>query len=219
MRGMEMHAHVPKPGHTLGHWLLEGVFIVASVALGFWVTQFREERQNRELAARVLKGIEAEMQYNLSTLEPFVDVQEKWIGAMARLGDVKDRPTGFPVCPTTSTACGVFFGTRPDLGTMKTSFPSFRRAAWDTALSTGALRLLDYDLVAGLSEVYQRQEQFRSNSENVGVSSTDWFDPAAREASVRKLYMAMVELQYEERQLLLPLYRKYLPLVSKHNSR
>src|SRR2546430_12043708 len=34
MRGMEMHAHVPQMGKTLGHWLLEGVFIVISIALG-----------------------------------------------------------------------------------------------------------------------------------------------------------------------------------------
>jgi hypothetical protein len=58
------------------------------------------------------------------------------------------------------------------------------------------------------------QELFRGNMDKVGVSSTDWFDPAAREATVRKLYMAMVELQYDERQLLLPLYRKYLPLIA-----
>jgi hypothetical protein len=216
---MEMHAHLPKPGRTLSHWLLEGSFIVLSVALGFWVTQLREEHQNHELAARVLKGIEAEMQSNLATLEPFADIQDKWLDAMAKLGDAKDRQTGFPVCPTTSTACGVFFATRPDLGTLRTSFPVFRHAAWDTALSTGALRLLDYDLVAALSEVYQMQEQYRRNMENVGVSSTDWFDANAREASVRKLYMAMVELQYDEHQSLMPLYKKYLPRVSAASSR
>jgi hypothetical protein len=211
---MEMHAHVPKIGKTLGHWLLEGLFIVISVALGFWVTQVREERQSRELAARVLKGLEAEVQHNLATLTPFIDIQQKWLDAMAKLGSATDRQTGFPVCPTSSTACGVFFATRPDLGDIKTSFPLFRRAAWDTALSTGALRLVDYDLAAGLSEIYQMQELFRSNLENVGPSSTDWFDPAAREAAVRKQYMAMIELQYDERQLLLPLYRKYLPVIA-----
>jgi dimethylhistidine N-methyltransferase len=58
---MEMHAHVPKMGKTLGHWLLEGLFIVISVALGFWVTQLREERQSHELAARVLTGLQAEV--------------------------------------------------------------------------------------------------------------------------------------------------------------
>jgi hypothetical protein len=210
---METHAHVPKPGRTLGHWLVEGLFIVVSVALGFWVTQVREERQNHELASRVLKGLEAEMKANISTLEPFVDIQDKWLKAMASLGDAKDRRTGFPVCPTSATACGVFFATRPDLGNLNTSFPTFQHAAWDTALSTGALRLLDYDLVADLSEVYQRQELFRGNMDKVGVGTTDWYDPAARDAAVRKLYMAMVELQYDERQLLLPLYRTYLPRI------
>jgi hypothetical protein len=81
---MEMHAHVPKIRKTLGHWLLEGLFIVISVALGFWVTQVREERQSHELAARVLKGLEAEVQYNLATLEPFIDIQQKWLDAMEK---------------------------------------------------------------------------------------------------------------------------------------
>jgi hypothetical protein len=90
----------------------------------------------------------------------------------------------------------------------------FRRAAWDTALSTGALRLVDYDRAAGLSEIYQTQDIFKRNLDNTGLSATDWFEPTAREATVRKLYMAMVEVQYDERQLLLPLYRKYLPLIA-----
>jgi hypothetical protein len=210
---METHAHVPKLGRTVGHWFVEGLFIVISVALGFWVTQVREERQNHELASRVLKGIQAEMQANVSILEPFAGIQDKWLEAMGNLGDAKDRRTGFPVCPTSATACGVFFATRPDLGNLKSSFPIFRHAAWDTAMSTGALRLLDYNLVAALSEIYQRQEQFRSNGDKVGVGSTDWYDPVARDAAVRKLYMAMVELQYDEHQLM-PLYRKDLSLIS-----
>jgi hypothetical protein len=200
-------------GQTISHWLLEGLFIVVSVALGFWVAQIREARQNRELAARVLKGLEAEVQSNVATLEPFLNVQEQWIKAMGKLGDARDVRTDFPVCPTSATACGVFFATRPPLGKLNSSFPQFRRAAWDTALSTGALRLLDYDLVAGLSEIYQMQELFQRNVDRIGTSSTDWFDPLVREAATRKLYMAMVELQYDERQFLLPLYRRYLPLI------
>jgi hypothetical protein len=209
-----IHAHLPKIGKTLGHWLLEGLLIVISVALGFWVTQMREERQNHELATRVLKGLETEVQYNLAVLEPFADIQEQWIDAMGKLGAATDRQTGSPVCPTSSTACGVFFATRPELGSLKTSFPAFRRAAWDTALSTGALRLVAYDLAAGLAEIYQTQDLFKANLDKVGVSSTDWFDPAAHEPAVRKLYMAMVELQYDGRQLLQPLYRKFLPLIA-----
>jgi hypothetical protein len=49
--------------------------------------------------------------------------------------------------------------TRPHLPPkIRTNVPLFRRAAWDTALSTGALRLMDYDLAAGLSEIYGMQD-------------------------------------------------------------
>ena len=47
----------------------EGVFIVISVVFGFAVSQFGEYRANRELVARVLAGIEAEMEQNLANLE------------------------------------------------------------------------------------------------------------------------------------------------------
>jgi hypothetical protein len=39
-----------------------------------WATQLREERQNHQLATRVLKGLEAEVRYNLAALEPFIDI-------------------------------------------------------------------------------------------------------------------------------------------------
>jgi hypothetical protein len=55
---------------------------------------------------------------------------------------------------------------------------------------------------------------FRGNMEKVGIASTDWYDPMARDAAVRKLTMGMFELQYDERQLLLPLYHKELPVIS-----
>ncbi len=96
---MEMHAHVPKIGKTLGHWLLEGLFIVISVALGFWVTQVREERQSHELAARVLTGLQAEVQHNLATLEPFIDIQQKWLDAMGKFGSSHRSSNRLPRLP------------------------------------------------------------------------------------------------------------------------
>jgi hypothetical protein len=212
---MEMHAHMPKTGRTVGHWLLEGFFIVVSVALGFWVTQLREDRENRQLVTRVLKGVDTEVRYNVAALEPFLDVEQRWIKAIETAGTATDRPSAFPVCPTSATACGLFFATRPDLGNAKGSFPILRHAAWDTALSTGALRLVDYELASGLSEIYQMQDLLRGVQEKIGESDTDWYDPAVRPAAGRKLYMLMVELEYDHRQLLLPLYRKYLPLISQ----
>jgi hypothetical protein len=211
---MEMHAHVPKLGHTLSHWVLEGVFITVSVLLGFWVNQVREEHQNRELAVRVLKGLEAEIKDNLATLEPFIDLHQKWIKSMSTMGSVTDQKIAFGVCPTTATACGAFFASRPPLGKLRTNVATLRRAAWDTALSTGALRLIDYNLAAGLSEIYQMQDLYKANVEKVGVGSSDWFDPRSRDAAFRKTAMAVLEVEYDERELILPLYKKYLPQLT-----
>lgn len=214
---MEMHAHVPKVGHSLSHWLLEGLFITVSVLLGFWVNHVREEHQNRELVERVLKGLEAEIKTNASTLEPFIDLHQKWIKSMSTMGENTDQKVNFGVCPTTATACGAFFASRPPLGNLRTTMPVLRRAAWDTALSTGALRLIDYDLAAGLSEIYQMQDTFKANQEKIGVGSTDWFDPRSRDAALRRTAMGMIELEYDERELILPLYQKYLPKLTASN--
>jgi hypothetical protein len=40
----------------------------------------------------------------------------------------------------------------------ETDVPVLRRAAWDAAVSSGALRFIDYDLLAGSAETYQRQD-------------------------------------------------------------
>src|SRR5690349_13629599 len=118
---MEMHAHVPKPGHTLSHWLLEGVFISVSVLLGFWVNQVCEEHQNHELAVRVLKGLEAEVQDNLNTIQPFIELHQKWIKTLSTMGEVRDLKINFVICPSTDTACGTFFAARPPLGQLRTN--------------------------------------------------------------------------------------------------
>jgi hypothetical protein len=46
---------------TRPHWLLEGSFIVISVALGFGVAQYSDYRADRQLAARALASLQAEV--------------------------------------------------------------------------------------------------------------------------------------------------------------
>lgn len=210
---METHAHVPKPGSTLKHWLVEGTFIVLSVGLGFWVSGIRERNQNKELVERVLRGVDDELTYNRAQIEPSLAFEKKWIANLETAGLSKDLKSGYAGCPTSATACGLFFATRPPRGSSTSNFPILRSAAWETAAVTGALRLMDIQLVAGLSELYQMQELYKSNIDKVGTGSTDWFDPAFREAAARKLYLALDELYYDESDVLLPLYKKLQPIV------
>ena len=60
----------PQIRKSVVHWMAEGLLIVVSVALGFAVSQLGESREERRLAARVLNGVGAEVEYNLATVEP-----------------------------------------------------------------------------------------------------------------------------------------------------
>ena len=203
---MEIHAHVPKIGKTPAHWLLEGLLIVVSVGLAFGVAQFRESRENHELAARVLKSLHAEVEHNLAILQPENAAHRKWVDALAKADTSKSSQTGLDV----------FFATRPELpAEFRTAFPPLRRGAWDAALSTGALRLIDYDVVAAFSDIYQMQELVSGAVKTLassGLSSTAAFDPASRAVSVRQLVLAMTEVEGTER-LLLDLYRQHLSTI------
>lgn len=188
------------------HWVREAMFIVASVALGFALAQFGEERADRRLAAHALTNLRAELEYNQAVLEPMVPIHAKWVEALAN-ADTSDR---------SQSGIDVFFATRPTLpADVPSPFPFLRRSAWDAALSGGALRLIDYDVLATLSEIYRTQEIDTENVDRLAkgaLSSAATFDPASRAASVRLLWLTLADIQAAE-QILLDLYRQNLPTI------
>jgi hypothetical protein len=197
---------MPKIGKTAVHWLLEGVFIVVSVGLGFGVAQYRESRANHELAVRVLKSLQAEVEHNLETLAPLVPIHRVWTDALDK-ADVSN---------STKSGLDLYFDTRPKLPEgAKSSFAFLRRSAWDAAVSGGTLRLIDFDVAAALSDIYVTQEIATSNVGrlvNGPFSSAATFDPANRAASVRMLWLTMADIQSSEA-ILIDLYRRHLPAI------
>jgi len=190
----------------LPHWLLEGVLIIASVALGFAVAQLGEYRADHTLAARALTSLQAEVEHNLAVLEPLVPIHGAWVEALANVDTSDGAGSGLDV----------FFATRPAMPPeAKSPFPFLRRSAWDAALSGGALRLIDYDVASALSEIYRMQETAEDNVDRLAegpLSSTDTFDPAERVASVRLLWLTLADIQSAEA-VLLDLYRQHLPTI------
>ena len=186
--------------------MLEGLLIVVSVLLAFAVDEFREGRANREFAARVLNGIQAEMEHNLATLEPYVPMHTEWVEALKTVDTSNGSETGLDV----------WFATRPPLPlNRKTPFPSLRRSAWDAAVSGDALRLIDYDVAAALADVYRAQEQASANVQRLAagaLSSTTTYDASMRAASVRLLWLTLADIQSAEA-LLVDLYRQHLPTI------
>jgi hypothetical protein len=185
-------------------WLLEGLLIVFSVVLGFWVSQWQQTRADRDHADRVLESLHAEVRHNIGVLEPYVAMHRTWIAAL-------DAPES----TASQSAFDVFRATRPRLPDGATSFPSLRRSNWDAAVSGDALRLIDHSAVAALSDIYRVQELVDSNIlrlSNGVLSSPAIFDPASRPQSVRLLWLTVADIQSAE-VLLLERYRRQLPTI------
>jgi hypothetical protein len=203
---MKIGAFIPRIGRLPLQWLFEAVLIVISVALGFWVTQLQESRKDRELAVRVLRGVQAEVELNRVVLEPFVPMHARWVEALEKADTSNASQSGMDV----------YFATRPPIPTgSESSFPFLRRSAWDVALSGGALRLIDYDVAAALSDIYRVQEIAVGNVDRLAngvLTSATPFDPANRAPSVRLLWLTLADIASAE-EILLDLYRKHLPTI------
>lgn len=192
----------PTAGRPPLHWLLEGLFIVVSVALGFAFSEYGKARDDHELARRMLAGIQAEIEYNRKTLEPFIPMHRAWREALER----RNPADG------TGAAVELFFETRPALpAEIKANVPLLRRAAWDTAVSSGGLRLIDYDLAAALSEMYRMQDYAYSTFVAM-FSQPAFFDPAGRAGTFKQAQTMMVEMTWAE-ETVLGLYDKHLPAI------
>ena len=202
---MRLRRFLPASGKAVP-WLLEGLLIVISVALGFWVTQIQQGRQDRELAERVLERIAQEIAANAETLEPYVAMHDTWLGRLTTAQTAVDAPT--------DSAFDVFMNTRPPFPPGAPSpFPFLRRSAWDTALSAGIIRLVDHDLAASLSELYRAQELATQNVERLAngvLTSSNLYNPEDRRASVRLLWLTLADIQSAE-VVLRDAYKEQLP--------
>jgi hypothetical protein len=191
---------------TVPHWLLEGLFIVMSVLLGFAVTRYGEDRSERALALRALNGIRVEVEQNLATLEPYLPYHTTWVKALEH-ADTSNA---------TQSGLDIWFALRPPLpDDMKGFFPLLRRSAWDAAVFSGAFRLIDYELAAALSDIYRVQEIVTGNVDRAAAgafSATATFDPGSRVPSVRLLWLSLADIQSAEA-VLLERYKQDLPLI------
>lgn len=203
---MDTEAHAVRTRKPLPHWLLEGFFIVVSVALGFGVAQYGERRSEREFAGRVLDGIVAEVEHNHAVLAPLVPIHRSWVETLANAATSEGS----------QSALDVYFAARPQLPPgAQSPFPILRRSAWDAAVSGGALRLIDYDVAASLSEIYRMQEIAADNVDRLAtgaLSSTDTYRPATRHAALRLLWLTLADIQSAEA-MLLDLYEQHLPAI------
>lgn len=203
---MPLRHLLPKAGRAVLPWILEALLIVFSVALGFWVSQLQQARADRELTGRVLASLQQELEHNVTQLEPYVAMHRDWRQAMTKPATE----------PADRAAFDVFFARRPSLPPgADTPFPALGRSAWDATLSSGAIRLLDHETAAQLSDIYRLQQVVDANVErlaNGALGAAATFDPVNRTPSLRLLWLTLADIESAEA-ILLRSYRRHLPAV------
>jgi hypothetical protein len=183
--------------------VVEAMLILLSVAVGFIAAEFGDYREDRRLARFVLQNILSEVESNAQALDSLVIQHRAWQAALASPAATEAGQSGFDVMFALRPAEDVTIGL------------PLKQAAWNTAVSTGALRLLEYDVAAALSEIYAYQTLMSENHNRlVGTAlyNAGTFNPATRAESVRLLWGVMAEVAGNE-QTLLALYGKHLPLL------
>jgi hypothetical protein len=131
--------------------LLESGLIVGSILLAFALNGWWETHQDRKLAGHAVASFEKEIRQNRANL---LDVMPYHL-------ELHDLIAGLSAAGTVRTFEDVrglegFDGFQPAFLTT---------TAWSTAIATGALNHLDYDLVSELSAVYTFQERFTQYSD------------------------------------------------------
>ena len=192
-------------GRTRRHWRgarfsFEALLIVLSVLLGFGVSEWRQARADRGLADRVVDNLQAEIEYNRIELDRVLPRHRRILDLIVAVDTSDAALTGWDV----------ILGVLQQAGGGLTP-PTLRQGAWDAAISTGALRLLDYELVAGLSEIYQQQStatEFYRRA--IGTYEPTMFETGRQSETVQAFRWMVVELVNFESDLR-ETYARYQP--------
>jgi hypothetical protein len=123
--------------------LVESVLVVGSILLALALDEWNQDRDYQDLATLSLANFEREIQQNRLRLE---DVTLFHAGLRDVLANMDASGDAIPA----TTVRNMMEGFQPAI---------LVSTAWETAVATGALGYMDYDVVSGLSLTYNMQER------------------------------------------------------------
>jgi hypothetical protein len=195
----------PEGPRRSSRFLYEAIVILGSVTLGFAASEFGQYRDERGLARSVLQGVRDEVEQNEATLTTLLAKHREWEKAIAKAGPASGNQSAIQILVDARPSDGAPIGV------------PLKRAAWQMAISSGALRLLDHEVGAALSEIYSYQD-LMTDHHNRFVSGTLYtpavFERNAGDAILRMLRAVLSEVAGNEEGLL-EIYRKHLPLLRR----
>ncbi len=137
--------HVSKP--QLSYFLLEVVFIFLSVFLAFTLGQWREAANNRRTAEIALDNIVREIESNRDEVQEILAFHEQMITSMRT--QLNSSMAGRSAFERILIA----------LDYSNPRMPLIEHSAWNTAVTSGAVQYMDYEILGDISALYNAQEK------------------------------------------------------------
>lgn len=177
-----------------GDWLpriiVESLLIVVSILVALAVSEYERNREDAELATQALAAFEQEIRQNKARLEdvgPYRRGLRDVIVQMDRQGSLESSDE---------------FQSTIGLEALRPAF--LTSTVWETALTTGALPHIDFDLVNALSLTYSLQARLElfSRTGMPELARGVWVPPEDMPGAIREVTVYLGELSRSESELL-----------------
>jgi len=137
--------------------LFESMLIILSILVALGLDEWREDRQDAENIEHALSNFLSEVQQNKSRVEDAAPFNQGLRHVLGRRQEVK-------AIESVATYVNIVESYNPVV---------LQSTAWETAIATGALAKLDYNLVSNLSLTYSLQNRYQQLSRDGMIELTN----------------------------------------------
>lgn len=176
--------------------LVESVLVVGSILLALAVDEWAQNREYAELADQSLGTFEREIRQNRERLQGEAPYH---MGIRDLLGQMRSMPE------SRMEIASILEGLTP---------PVLLDTAWQTALATGALTHMDFEVVSALSLTYSIQEDFESRirSNRPRITASQNLQPGEAGVQLDEAYEYVSTLSEGESELM-AVYEQALEMI------
>ena len=128
--------------------LFESMLIVASILVALYLDEWRDDRQDAENIEHALVSFVSEIQQNRARVEDAAPFNQGLRHVLSRRQEVR-------AIESVATFVNIIESYNPVV---------LQSTAWETAIATGALAKMDYNLVSALSLTYSLQNRYQQVS-------------------------------------------------------
>jgi hypothetical protein len=158
--------------------------IIFSILLALTLNDWKESRNNKQLALATLKNFRTEIGNNKKAIETALRDQKVFLDSLQKqtLDTKKEKTITLP----------------------EINMPDVLTTAWETALVTKAMVSMDYDLISKLSELYLQQKWLISLEDKVfqTILSPYSYEKKNTDNLARSLYVSLKNIMEVEGRLL-----------------